>query len=169
MQRPNATNSEKQLQRDDFIVSKTDIRGKIIYGNKRFIEISGYGEHELLNMPHSILRHSDMPKIIFKVLWDAIQNKQEIFAYVKNLCKDGSYYWVFANVTATLDERKNIRDFHSVRRKASDKAMAVIPVLYADLLMAERSGGIENSKKTLDNFLMQKGMNYEKFVLTLQQ
>jgi len=146
MQNANVTQSEIKLNSDDFIVSKTDLDGKIIYGNKIFIKISGYEENELLHAPHSILRHPDMPKIIFKLLWDRIQNKQEIFAYVKNLTKDGSFYWVYANVTATLDTNDSIRDFHSVRRKPSEKAMAVIPELYAQLLSAERSSGMDASK-----------------------
>lgn len=169
MQRPSPTATQKSLNQDDFIVSKTDIKGKIIYGNKTFIKISGYEEAELLGKPHSILRHPDMPKIVFKLLWDRIQSKQEIFAYVKNLCKDGAYYWVYANVTATLDERGNIRDFHSVRRKPSQKALDVIPNLYMQLLSAEKNGGMEASKALLEKTLKDQGVDYDRFVLSLQQ
>lgn len=157
------------LHSGDYIVSKTDLSGKIIYGNKYFINISGYEEDELIGAPHSILRHPDMPRIVFKLLWDRIKNKEEIFAYVKNMSKDGSYYWVFANVTATLDGNGTIRDFHSVRRKPSDKAMGVIPQLYAQLLSAEHNGGIEASKALLFKILNDQGISYDEFVLTLQQ
>ncbi len=160
---------EKILSQNDFIVSKTDLNGKMIYGNKTFIEISGYEEEELLGKPHSLLRHPDMPKIIFALLWERIHNKQEIFAYVKNLCKDGSFYWVFANVTVTLDNERNIRDFHSVRRKPSIKAMDTIPNLYAQLLSAQKSGGIEESKALLNKLLDEKGVDYDEFILALQQ
>ncbi|MDD2357312.1 MAG: PAS domain-containing protein [Thiovulaceae bacterium] len=169
MQKPSPTQIQKELNIGDFIVSKTDLKGKIIYGNKMFIKISGYSESELLGQPHSILRHPDMPKIIFKFLWDRIQNKQEIFAYVKNLCKDGAYYWVFANVTATTDENGQIRDFHSVRRKPSQKAMDIIPNLYSQLLSAERSGGIDASKILLERTLKEQGVDYDGFILNLQQ
>ncbi len=170
MQRPsNPTQTEKKLNSDDFIVSKTDTSGNIIYGNRNFIKISGYSESELLNQPHSILRHPDMPKIVFKFLWERIQKKEEIFAYVKNLSKDGSYYWVFANVTATLDEKGNIRDFHSVRRKPSEKAILVIPELYRQLLASERSGGVEASKAALEKILHEKGTDYDQFILSLQK
>lgn len=169
MQRPTPNQHEKVLDEHDFIVSKTDARGKIIYGNKTFIKMSGYEENELLDAPHSILRHPDMPKIVFKLLWDRIQNKQEIFAYVKNLAKDGSYYWVFANVTATINTNGTIRDFHSVRRKPSQKALNVIPGIYSQLLAAEKSGGMEASKKLLDTVLNEKGISYDEFVLSLQQ
>jgi PAS domain S-box-containing protein len=169
MNRPSPNQNRKSLSPDDFIVSKTDKYGKIIYGNKIFIQISGYDESELIGAPHSILRHPDMPKIVFKLLWDRIQKKEEIFAYVKNLCKDGSYYWVFANATATVDQNGSIRDFHSVRRKPSEKALAVIPAVYEQLLLAERSGGIEASKALLNKVLKEKGVDYDTFVLSLQQ
>jgi PAS domain S-box-containing protein len=169
MQHPTPNQNEKILNENDFIVSKTDTRGKIIYGNKTFIKMSGYEEHELLDAPHSILRHPDMPKIVFKLLWDRLQNKEEIFAYVKNLCKDGSYYWVFANATATLNPNGSIRDFHSVRRKPSQKALDVIPGIYAQLLAAEKTGGMDASLNLLNTVLNEQGVNYDEFVLSLQQ
>ena len=169
MTKPSPNQNQKVLSSDDFIVSKTDTHGKIIYGNKIFIKISGYDENELIGAPHSILRHPDMPKIVFKLLWERIKKKEEIFAYVKNLCKDGSYYWVFANATATIDANGSIRDFHSVRRKPSNKALSVIPAMYEQLLSAERHGGIEASKALLDKVLKEKGVDYDTFVLTLQQ
>ena len=169
MQRPSPTTLEKTLHQDDFIVSKTDMNGKILYGNKIFIKMSGYAETELLGQPHSILRHPDMPKIVFKLLWERIQKKKEIFAYVKNLCKDGAYYWVFANVTVTIDEKGNARDYHSVRRKPSHKALEIIPNLYNQLLSAEKSGGIDASKTLLEKILKEQGVNYDGFILSLQQ
>ncbi len=168
MQRPTPTQVEKSLNEHDFIVSKTDRHGKIIYGNKIFIKISGYSEKELLGAPHSILRHPDMPKIVFKLLWERIEAKQEIFAYVKNLAKDGSFYWVFANVTATLDPNGTIRDYHSVRRKPNPKAIQTIEPVYKLLLDAEKSGGMEASRKLLEQFLADKGVSYDELILSLQ-
>ncbi|MEW5832692.1 MAG: PAS domain-containing protein [Campylobacterota bacterium] len=159
---------QKHLKPTDFIVSKTDTRGNIIYGNRIFIDMSGHAEHELIGAPHSILRHPDMPAVVFQLLWERIKNRQEIFAYVKNLCKDGSYYWVFANVTATTDAHGEVRDYHSVRRKPSQKAMDVIPDLYQKLLHAERNGGQEASKKLLNTLLNDQGMDYDRFILFLQ-
>ena len=164
---PNQT--EKSLKEDDFIVSKTDLKGNIIYGNKMFLKISGYQENELLGSAHSILRHPDMPKAVFKLLWQRIQEKKEVFAYVKNLCKDGSYYWVYANVTASLDEKGNIRDYHSVRRKPSTSAMRIIPDLYASLIQEERRGGVSASQQLLEKTLTTKGADYDTFILSLQQ
>jgi PAS domain S-box-containing protein len=169
MKRPTPRNNEKILSQDEFIVSKTDMHGKILYGNKTFIKLSGYEEHELLGKPHSILRHPDMPKAVFKLLWDRIKQKKEIFAYVKNLSQDGSFYWVHANVTVTLDSQGNVVDYHSVRRKPSSKAMSLIPGLYAELLAEEKRAGMEASIQMLERILDEKGVSYDDFIFDLQQ
>jgi len=161
-------NNEITLSEDEFIVSKTDTKGKILYGNKIFIKISGYEEKELLGKPHSILRHPDMPKVIFKLLWERLQAKKEIFAYVKNLSKDGSYYWVLANVTVTMGKNGDVIDYHSVRRKPSAKAMTVIPELYAQLLQEEKRAGMDASQKMLDAILQEKRTGYDDFIFHLQ-
>ncbi|WP_457592645.1 PAS domain-containing protein [Hydrogenimonas sp.] len=168
MTRPQPRATERTLKEDDFIVSKTDLKGRIIYGNKTFIKISGYSEEELLNKPHSILRHPDMPKAIFKLLWERVQNGKEIFAYVKNLCKDGAYYWVLANVTVTFDSNGKPRDYHSVRRKPTEKALETIKPLYEKLLAEEKRGGMEASEQLLKKILKEKGVGYDEFVLGLQ-
>lgn len=161
-------NNEKILPEGEFIVSKTDQKGKILYGNKFFIKISGYAEQELLNQPHSILRHPDMPKVVFKLLWDRLHAKKEVFAYVKNLCKDGSFYWVFANVTVTSDKNGSVIDLHSVRRKPSDKSMKVIPDLYKKLLTKEKEAGMEASIELLNAILNEQGVSYDDFIFNLQ-
>ncbi len=84
------------MRDDDFIVSKTDLKGRITYCNRVFIEFSGYEAFELMGEQHNIVRHPDMPRGVFKFLWDTLGQQKECFAFVKNLCKDGSYYWVFA-------------------------------------------------------------------------
>ncbi len=161
-------NNEKTLSDEEFIVSKTDEKGKILYGNRIFIKISGYAEHELLGQPHSILRHPDMPKAVFKLLWERLQAKKEIFAYVKNLCKDGSFYWVFANVTVTLDKNGSVVDLHSVRRKPSAKAMQLIPELYKKLLDKEKEAGMDASTQLLHTILNEQGVSYDDFIFNLQ-
>ncbi|MDF1874196.1 PAS domain-containing protein [Sulfurimonas sp. SAG-AH-194-I05] len=168
MHKPSPKNNEKFLSQEDFIVSKTDAQGKIIYGNKIFIKISGYEESELLHQPHSILRHPDMPKAVFKLLWERLKSGKEIFAYVKNICKDGSFYWVNANVTITHDSNGNVIDYHSVRRKPSKKSMDVIPKLYEKLLGEEKRSGPDASMRMLENILNEKGVGYDDFIFDLQ-
>ena len=166
MSTPNANRTE--LGSNDFLVSKTDLKGRITYCNQIFMKVAGYSENELLGKPHNIVRHPDMPRIIFKLLWERIQNKQEIFAYVKNKTKNGGYYWVYANVTASVDDRGNIIGYYSVRRKVNEQALPVIEDLYAKLLQAEARGGMDASQKYLNNLLKEKGVRYDEFVASLQ-
>lgn len=168
MEKMNTTQREKHLSDEEFIVSKTDTKGKILYGNKTFIKYSGYEEKELLDQPHSILRHPHMPKIVFELLWNRLKDGKEIFAYVKNRCKDGSFYWVFANVTVTKDENGHVVDYHSVRRKPSTKAMDTIPSLYQKLLSEENKSGVNASKVLLEKTLTDGGMTYDDFIFNLQ-
>jgi PAS domain S-box-containing protein len=160
---------EKHLSDSDFIVSKTDKKGLITYGNDKFIEMSGYTESELLGAPHNILRHEDMPKIVFKLLWDRVQSKDEIFAFVKNKCKNDDYYWVFANVTASLDKDGKIIGYYSVRRKPNPEAIKAIIPIYEELLAQEKASGVEVSSKKLQSILNQNKVTYDEFIFNIQQ
>lgn len=160
-------NQELTFAEEEFIVSKTDLKGKITYGNALFIKMSGYSEHELINQPHNILRHEDMPAVVFKLLWSRIQAGKEIFAYVKNKTSQGDYYWVFAHVTPSFDTNRQISNYHSVRRKPTQKALSVIKPLYSTLLQKEKSGGISASEAALNQLLKDKGLSYDEFILSL--
>lgn len=151
----------------EFIVSKTDLSGRIAYGNELFIRISGYTEPELLGKAHSILRHPDMPRTIFKLLWETVQSKREIFAYVKNRTKEGAYYWVLAQVTPSFDDAGSVIGYHSVRRKPSREAVTKVSALYRKMLDAERGGGMEASKKILMQEIEKTGGTYESYILAL--
>jgi PAS domain S-box-containing protein len=117
------TGIENILGEEELIVSKTDLKGRITYANDVFIRMAKYSWKELVGAPHSLVRHPQMPRCVFKLLWDTLQAKQEIFAYVVNLAKDGSHYWVFAHVTPTLDDDGNIVGYHSNRRKPDRPAI----------------------------------------------
>lgn len=167
MSKPIPTRNERTFDESEIIVSKTDTRGHIIYGNDLFIELSGYSERELLGAPHNIIRHPDMPRVIFKLLWEYIQRGDEINAYVKNLSKDGSYYWVLANVTPSFDQNNKIIGFYSVRRKPTQKAIDMISALYKKLIEIEKSSGIKGSEQHLQEILNNQGASYEEFVLSI--
>jgi len=115
------------------IVSTTDINGIITHVNKSFVEMSGYTEEELINAPHSILRHPDMPSAAFKDLWDTIQRGDKWQGYVKNLRKDGGYYWVKATVIPNVRNGK-VTGYTSVRRKPSrtqvEECIKLYPTLF---------------------------------------
>ena len=151
----------------EIIVSKTDTHGKIMYGNELFLRLSGYEEHEIIGAPHNIIRHPDMPKFIFKHLWDTIKAGREVNAYVINKTKNGDYYWVYANVTPSFDKSGNVAGYYSVRRKPSQKALAQVKPLYQRLVNAERSGGIVQSQKIVDELLKNYGGRYDQFILSL--
>jgi len=172
MKRPiTPTSVEKVMREDDFIVSKTDLKGRITYGNRVFIEFSGYDERELLGAQHNIIRHPDMPRAVFKLLWDAIQDKRECNAYVKNMAKDGSFYWVFANVTPSFDRDGNVVGYFSVRRKPGASGLKTAGDLYHAMLEAEQRAGardaIAASTKILTDLLAEKGMSYDELVLAI--
>ena len=164
-------NSEILMRENDFIVSKTDTKGRITYGNRVFIEFSGYSEQELIGAQHNIIRHPDMPRGVFKLLWDTIVQKQEIFAYVKNMSKDGSFYWVFANVTPDLDANDQITGYYSVRRCPKRGACQAAADLYQLMLEEERRAGARDacqaSLSLVQAELERQGVSYEQFVLSL--
>lgn len=159
-------NNEVTFDENTLLVTKTDKKGKITYSNRAFTNIVKMSEFELIGKPHSIVRHPDMPKVIFKLLWDYLQNGKEINAYVKNMCSDGSYYWVFANVTPSYFKNEVV-GYHSARRKPTRKALDFIVPLYKELLAIEKSGGIEASLKKMTQILDDKGVEYDEFILSI--
>ncbi len=165
------TRREKLMRENDFIVSKTDLTGRITYGNRIFIEFSGYSESELLGTQHNIIRHPDMPRGVFKFLWDTLAARQECFAYVKNLAKDGSFYWVFANITPSYDGNGQVVDYLSVRRAPKRSAVDLLGDVYQTLLKEERQAGprdaCDASLGLLTKILGSQGKSYEEFVLSL--
>jgi PAS domain S-box-containing protein len=160
---------QKEMAENDFIVSKTDLSGKITYCNKIFMKMAEYSEDELLGKPHSIIRHPDMPKAVFKFLWDTIPTKQEVFAFVVNKTKNNNYYWVFTNVTASVDKNGKIIGYYSVRRKPNPKALEVIIPLYKEMIRVEKNQGVAASFKVLTDILQEKGIGYDELIISLQK
>jgi PAS domain S-box-containing protein len=158
-------NHEKTFKSNVLLVTKTDLKGKITYANRSFMQIVEMSEEVLIGSPHNIIRHPDMPKIIFKLLWQYLQRGDEIHAYVKNLCSDGSYYWVLANVTPSY-KNSTIIGYHSSRRCPNPESLKIIKPLYKKLLDVEKSGGINASEKIINDLLNEKGMAYDEFILS---
>jgi PAS domain S-box-containing protein len=162
---------ERKLRAEDFIVSKTDPSGRITYCNRIFMDIAGYAESELLGQQHNIIRHPDMPRVVFHRLWSTLESGREFFGYIKNLCKDGSYYWVFANLTPTLDPAGRMVGYYSVRRRPMAESVRRIMPLYAELLAEERRVGaqqaIPKGNQLLERRLGEFGSDYDHFVLEI--
>jgi PAS domain S-box-containing protein len=157
--------------RDEVIVSKTDLQGRITYVNDVFLRIAQYDEDEVMGKPHNIIRHPAMPRAVFALLWQEIEAGREIFAYVENLAKDGAGYWVFAHVTPTFVNGR-IVGYHSNRRSPDASAIAAISPIYAALVAEEEKYGnpkdaIRASTAILGRALETKSMTYDQFVWSL--
>lgn len=157
---------------EQFIVSKTDLRGYLTYANRTFMEMSALSEDKLLNVNHNVIRHPDMPKGVFKLVWMTIKKEKEFFGFVKNLRSDGRYYWVFANITPEYDVNGKLAGYLSVRRKPPISALDVIEPIYQEMLTIEKSANsdkiaeeksIEFLQQQLDNL----NVNYQDFVISL--
>lgn len=167
------TGNERTFGEDEIIVSKTDLKGKITYANEVFLRIAGYTEEEVLGKPHNIIRHPDMPRCIFKLLWDTIEAGREIFAYVINRAKNGDHYWVFAHVTPTFDDNGKIIGYHSNRRVPDRTVLTTIKGLYQTLLNEERKhrnpkDQMAASMPMVLDLLKSKGMSYEELIFSLK-
>jgi len=165
------TSVERLMRENDFIVSKTTPKGIIAYGNPIFIEFSGYSEAELIGSQHNIIRHPDMPRAAFKLAWDTIQSGKEFFGYVKNMAKDGSYYWVFTHISPDFGPGGQITGYTSVRRCPKRTALEKIEPVYRQMLQAEKSAGARDAiaagTQVLVDVMKQTGMGYEQLVFAL--
>ena len=162
MTKPTPINEEIVLDPKRYIVSETDEKGKITFVNDYFIEVSGYTEEELMGKAHNIVRHPDMPKVVFKLLWETIGQGKNINAVVKNLAKDGRYYWIFTEFESRRDtDTGEIIGYHAARKSISKHVLEIIAGLYGKLLEIEKNEGVEASEKYLIAFLKEKGDDIE--------
>lgn len=166
------TGRERTFGEDDIIVSKTDTKGRITYANDVFLRVAAMSEGQALGAPHSVIRHPQMPRAVFKLLWETIGTGREIFAYVLNLAGDGDHYWVFAHVTPSFGPDGRIIGYHSNRRTPERRVLPVVTEIYARLKSEEdrhanRAQGLDASTRLLDALLREKGMPYDELVFAL--
>lgn len=166
------TGTERTFGEDELIVTKTDPRGIITYANDVFLRVSALAEDEAIGRPHSVIRHPDMPRVVFKLLWDTLAERREIFAYVLNLAADGAHYWVLAHVTPSYDAGCRVIGFHSNRRRPEPAAVSAAARLYAELRAEERrhkgsAPGLDASWALLQQTLADRGLTYDQFVWEL--
>ncbi|MBT3333317.1 MAG: PAS domain-containing protein [Rhodospirillaceae bacterium] len=167
------TGVERHFDENELIVSKTDLKGHITYANDVFLDIADYTEKEVLGQPHSLIRHPDMPRSVFKLLWDTLHEGSEIFAYVINRAKNGDHYWVLAHVTPSKDANNQVIGYHSNRRVPDKRIIMenIIP-LYKSLRDEEnrhenRKDGMNAAYDMVGALLADKGVGYDEFVATL--
>ncbi len=162
MKKPTPIDEEIVLDPKRYIVSQTDAKGKITFCNDYFMEVSGYSQEELIGKPHSIVRHPDMPKVVFKLLWETILQGKNINAVVKNLAKDGRYYWIFTEFETRKDtDTDEIIGYTASRKKISKHVLEIIADLYSRLLEIEKSDSVESSERYLIEFLKEQGDDME--------
>ena len=165
------TNVEITVPDDKILVTKTDPEGIISYVNSEFIKLSGYSESELLGKQHNISRHPDMPRVIFKLLWDILKNNREFNGYFKNMSKNGDYYWGFVNVTPIFSIDNELLGYNSIWRQANADKLNYIQNLYHELLEIEQqsssSDGVEEAQFKLDSVLNGREKGYDEFILTI--
>ncbi|WP_066567007.1 PAS domain-containing protein [Snodgrassella sp. CFCC 13594] len=130
------TEEEKRFPDGCLITSTTDLEGIITHANDVFVDMSGWTREELMGAPHYILRHPDMPSVAYKDLWDTIQAGQKWHGYVKNLRKDGGFYWVYATIIPNI-RNGVIQGYTSVRRNPSRSKVREMRELYAQMRLAE--------------------------------
>lgn len=166
------TGRETFFDADEIIVTKTDSKGKITYANEVFLRMSVLTEKQAIGAPHSLIRHPDMPRAIFKLLWERIQSGTEIFAYVVNMATTGDHYWVFAHVTPSRDASGNIIGFHSNRRKPDPQQVAKIQPIYRELhaiesQTADRKEGLALAASKLETIIRETGKSYDEFIFAV--
>jgi aerotaxis receptor len=125
----NVSQVERTFPADQRLISATDTKGTITYCNDEFCSISGYSREELLNSPHRMVRHPDMPAAVFAVMWSHLKAGKSWMGVVKNRCKNGDYYWVSAYVTPILEKGHPV-GFESVRVKPTPEQIARAQALY---------------------------------------
>ncbi len=160
------TPMDKEVSWDKTIelVSKTDQNGTIKYCNENFVNISGYEEHELVGQPHNIIRHPDMPKVIFKILWDNISNGKDFHAVVKNMAKSGRYYWVITQFEIIKNSNGVITGFIGRRKSVSENVARTFDKLYVKLKRIEEQVNVEAAEDYFNGYLDDQKKTYQEYL-----
>ena len=158
-------NKEVAWDKTKTIMSKTDAKGTIEYVNQVFIDVCGYSEGELIGKPHNVIRPPDMPKTIFKILWDNIQKGINFHAIVKNMAKSGEYYWVITDFDIIRDPSGQIINYMGRRTSVPSQTIEkYIAPLYQKILQVEQAGGVEAGEKYFEQFLKDQGKDYLTYI-----
>lgn len=157
-----ATDKESSFSVEEMFFSRTDTKGRILSGNAVFQRVSQFEWKEILGQPHNVIRHPDMPRGVFHLLWSYLKQGNPLGAYVKNMAKDGSYYWVYALAMPVEG------GFLSVRLKPTSPLIATVSEAYAKLLQEEKTANLtpERSHERLLAMVNALGFpGYEQFMV----
>ena len=162
--RPKPIDEEIVIKDEEVLISVTDPKGIITEANEVFCKVAGYTEEELVGSPHNCIRHPDMPQVMFKIVWEHIKDRENVMAVVKNLAKDGRYYWIVTDFVTQVDADRNIISYTAYRRPISDKVKEAIIPLYNALTAIERIEGMEASEKFLAAYFEKRGLTYDDMI-----
>lgn len=162
----------RHLGPEDLIVTKTDLKGRITYCNRVFLEISALTEKQALGAPHNLIRHPDMPRGVFRLLWTSLNAGQELFALIANRALDGATYWVLAHVTPTFDASGVAVGYHSMRRAPKRAAVEHAKEVYQQMRHIESAhkgrGSDAASLDWLTQTLAERGQTYSQWLWDLE-
>lgn len=145
------------LKNNIYIESDTDLKGIITFANDYFCEISGYTKEEIEGKPHNIVRHPDMPKAIFKILWDHLKREGNFIGVIKNLAKDGRYYWVFTDFEIIREKDGRAVGYQAIRKNISKNVTNFLDPLYKQMVDIEKKDGVDASVRYLNKYLSDFG------------
>ena len=157
-------NKEVTWDKNLELVSKTDKFGNIQYCNEAFVNVSGYEDFELVGKAHNIIRHPEMPKVIFKLLWDNLKKGTDFHAVIKNMAKTGRYYWVITQFEIQKNEDGEIINYIGRRKAVNQNTISTFEALYIKLKQIEDAVSVEASEDYLIGFLDDKKMSYAEFL-----
>ena len=171
MQSIQANGRLRHLPQDAFLVSKTDPSSKIYYANSAFCDVSCYELDELIGKPHNVIRHPEMPRGVYNLMWEHLKTEEEFFGYVKNLAADGCAYWTFANITPDYQDGQLV-GYTSVRRSPQEKALEVVDAVYREMLAVEqqysgREEQLVHSSAVLWQKINKEYNSYAEYILAL--
>ena len=168
IQRPTPIDREVQWDKSKVLISETDVAGTITKVNDVFCNVSHYTESELIGQPHNLIRHPDMPRLVFKLLWDNLKIGNNFVGVIKNLAKTGEYYWVVTDFEMRRDGMGNITHYIGRRKAVPQGAIDnYLAPFYESLLKMEKIGGVELSSRFFKNYLSKQGKVYIDFVISV--
>ena len=168
IERPTPIDREVQWDKTKTLISETDVKGTITNVNDVFCAVAHYSPSELIGQPHNLIRHPDMPKLIFKLLWDNLKVGNNFVGVIKNLAKTGEYYWVVTDFEMRRDAMGNITHYIGRRKSVPEAAINnYLAPFYESLLKMEKIGGVELSSRFFKNYLAKQGKDYIDFVISI--
>ena len=168
IEKPTPIDREVQWDKTKTLISETDVKGTITNVNDVFCAVAHYSASELIGQPHNLIRHPDMPKLIFKLLWDNLKVGNNFVGVIKNLAKTGEYYWVVTDFEMRRDAMGNITHYIGRRKSVPEAAINnYLAPFYESLLKMEKIGGVELSSRFFKNYLTKQGKDYIDFVISI--